>query len=295
MPPLTLRAPAKVNLFLAVTGRRPDGFHELVSVVAPLGLADTLEAAPAATTTLVCDDPAVPRDGTNLVLRAAELFRRETGWDGGVAFTLSKRIPAGAGLGGGSSDGVAALRALNTLAEPARRLPPAGLARLAAELGSDCPLFLVDGPAVLRGRGERVEPLPPPGGARLAGRRLLLFKPGFGISTPWAFARLAAGAPASYCPAGDAEAWLSRWLADPGAPAEALVRNTMEPPAFAKFPALPALLDQLRRTAGVTAGMSGSGSACFALLPEGVDAAPLAAAVRAAWGASAFVVETRIA
>ena len=295
MPPLVLAAPAKVNLLLAITGRRPDGFHDLVSVVATLDLADTLEAVPAAAMALTCDDPQLPAGADNLVLRAAAAFQRETGWAGGVAFRLHKRIPAGAGLGGGSSDAVAALRALNELAPPERRLGRPGLTRLAAELGSDCPLFLADGPVVLRGRGERVEPLLPAEAARLRGRRLLVFKPAFGIATPWAYARLAAGAPGSYWPAADAEAWLARWRADPAAPAEALLRNSMEAPAFAKFPALPELLARLRAATGLEGRMSGSGSACFALLPEAQPAAPLVDLVRAGWGPSAFVAEARIA
>lgn len=295
MSTLVLAAPAKVNLLLAITGRRTDGFHDLVSVVATLDLADTLEAKPAAEMSLACDDAELPAGADNLVLRAAAAFRRETGWVGGVAFRLSKRIPAGAGLGGGSSDAVAALRALNQLAPPDLRLDLPGLTRLAAELGSDCPLFLADGPVVLRGRGERVEPLLPTEAARLRGRRLLVCKPAFGIPTPWAYARLAAGAPGSYWPAAEAEAWLARWRADPAAPAEALLRNTMEGPAFAKFPALPELLARLKAAAGVAGRMSGSGSACFAFLPEGMPVAPLVGLVRSCWGPSAFVTEARIA
>lgn len=295
MSTLVLAAPAKVNLLLAITGRRADGFHDLVSVVATLDLADTLEAKPAAEMSLACDDAELPAGADNLVLRAAAAFRRETGWVGGVAFRLSKRIPAGAGLGGGSSDAVAALRALNQLAPPDLRLDLPGLTRLAAELGSDCPLFLADGPVVLRGRGERVEPLLPTEAARLRGRRLLVCKPAFGIPTPWAYARLAAGAPGSYWPAAEAEAWLARWRADPAAPAEALLRNTMEGPAFAKFPALPELLARLKAAAGVAGRMSGSGSACFAFLPEGMPVAPLVGLVRSCWGPSAFVTEARIA
>ncbi|MFM9092419.1 MAG: 4-(cytidine 5'-diphospho)-2-C-methyl-D-erythritol kinase, partial [Verrucomicrobiota bacterium] len=112
-------------------------------------------------------------------------------------------------------------------------------------------------------------------------------KPAFGIPTPWAYARLAAGAPGSYWPAAEAEAWLARWRADLAAPAEALLRNTMEGRAFAKFPALPELLARLKAAAGVEGRMSGSGSACFAFLPEGMPVAPLVDLVRTGWGSSA--------
>ena len=201
----------------------------------------------------------------------------------------------GAGLGGGSSDGAAALRALNRLVGSERALPADVLAGLAAELGSDCPLFLRGGLVVMRGRGERVEPLPEEASRRLRGRRVLIFKPGFGISTPWAYGRLAAAAPRSYLPVAEAETRLAAWISAPAAPAEAIGYNNMEPPAFAKFVALPVLVEQLRREFGVAPRMSGSGSACFLLLKEETDAGRLTATIREAWGASAFVVEARIA
>ena len=164
----TIFSPAKINLFLAITGRQADGFHGLVSVVAPVAFGDTLHVrhrsqepgagCREAEFTLGCDDPDLPTDESNLVLRAARAFAKATGWRGEVNFRLEKRIPVSAGLGGGSSNAVAALRALNGIA--GKPLDAARLAELAAELGSDCPLFLHDGPVVMRGRGERVEPLP---------------------------------------------------------------------------------------------------------------------------------------
>lgn len=295
MEPFTIAAPAKLNLFLAVTGRRPDGFHNLVSLVVTLDFGDTLRVEPAARMELVCDDPSVPADGTNLVLKAAEAFVKSTGWKGGARFTLEKRVPAGAGLGGGSSDAAAALLALNRMAGEAFALNETRLAEVAASVGSDCPLFLAGGPLVMRGRGERLEALPTLAVGRLAGRRVLVFKPGFGIATPWAYGRLAAGAPGSYLAADEAEARLRVWIDDAGAPAERLLFNSMEPPAFRKFPALPLLLEELRGEFGFAVGMSGSGSACFALLPEGADAAPAMGRVRLEWGGSAFVREARIA
>jgi 4-diphosphocytidyl-2-C-methyl-D-erythritol kinase len=294
MSVVSIFAPAKLNLFLAITGRRADGFHDLVSVAAPVTWGDTLavEARADGGFSLACDDPAVPRDSTNLVLRAAELFRGATGSAGGAHFVLTKRIPMGAGLGGGSSDGAMALLALNRLAgEP---LTPGQLAALAAQLGSDCALFLRGGPVAMRGRGERVEPLPAGAGARLSGRRVLIFKPAFGIATPWAYGRLAAGAPDSYLPAAEAEARLAEWLGEGGAPAEALLFNSMEPVAFAKFVALPALLERLRARFGLAARMSGSGSACFALLKEDTPVNGVADTIREAWGASSVAVEARL-
>ena len=294
MSRLSVFAPAKINLFLAVTGRRTDGFHDLVSVVAPLDFGDTVHVEPEETFSLRCDAPDVPCDETNLVLKAARAFAAAVpDWRGGAAFSLEKRIPMGAGLGGGSSDAVAALRALNKLAgEP---LSFAALGQLAAQLGSDCPLFLAGGPVVMRGRGERVEPLPETAARRLAGRQLLLFKPEFGISTPWAYAQLAAEAPGNYLPAAEAEERLAAWLREASAPAEALLFNNMERAAFAKHLGLPTLLDDLRARYGIAPRMSGSGSACFAFLNADTPTREVTAHIRRSWGESAFVARAQLA
>lgn len=293
MSAVAVISPAKLNLFLAVTGRRADGYHDLVSLVAPLDWGDRLEASPAADFTLECSDPAVPVDGTNLVLRAARLFRERTGWTGGAHFVLQKRIPMGAGLGGGSSNGGAALRLLNQLAgEP---LDAGELMQLAADVGSDCPLFLAGGPCLMRGRGDRVEVLPSATADRLRGRAVLLFKPSFGVATGPAYARLARAAPGSYLPEAEAEARLSAWLDQPDRLLEDLLFNSFEPAIFSKFVALPALLAELRERHGVQAAMSGSGSACFVLPSEARAGEALTAAIREAWGPAALVVATRLA
>lgn len=289
-----LPAPAKINLFLAITGRRPDGYHDLLSVAAPLVWGDSLSVEIGGDVfSVTCDDPAVPTDVSNLVIKAAEAFVRATGWQGGARFAIAKRIPAGAGLGGGSSDAVTALMALNAAA--GGPLDAAGLTQAASSIGSDCALFLSRSPVVMRGRGERVEPLPAEAYSRIRGMRILIFRPAFAISTPWAYGRLAAESPRGYLSPSRAEARLATWLSASGSPAEELMFNSMERPAFAKFPALPALLELLRYRFGIAARMSGSGSACFALLHENQDARPLESAIREAWGASALVIDTRIA
>src|SRR6478736_5716932 len=293
-------SPAKLNLFLAVTGRRADGFHDLVSVVAPLTFGDELVAEVRdgrrelgdGRFSLSCDHPDVPVDGSNLVLKAAEAFAVATGWKGAAHFRLTKRIPVGAGLGGGSSNAAAALRALNRLT--GGLLDEAQLAGVAATLGSDCALFLRDAPVVMRGRGERVELLPAQAGARLCGRLVLLFKPSFGISTPWAYQRMIARG-SDYVPAAEAERRLAAWIGGK-APAEALLANNMEPAAFEKYLALPLMLQRLRHTFGVTAGMSGSGSACFALLEDAEEVAAVASltrVIRECWGDVTFVQSAR--
>jgi 4-diphosphocytidyl-2-C-methyl-D-erythritol kinase len=291
---LSIFSPAKINLFLAVTGRRADGYHDLVSVVAPVEFGDTLriEAGAGGEFALECDDATVPAGEDNLVLRAARLFAEKTDWGGGAKFFLEKRIPMGAGLGGGSSNAVAALRGLNSLAgEP---LGSAELAAVAARLGSDCALFLPGGPVVMRGRGERIETLSTETAARLRGQRVLIFKPGFSIGTPWAYAQLAARGEKNYLPVAEAEARLAAWLGDAKVPAESLLFNSFERPAFWKFPALPVLLDTLGEEFGLSARLSGSGSACFALLPAGTAVEAVKSRIREAWGAAAWMVETRI-
>ncbi|HWA85444.1 MAG TPA: 4-(cytidine 5'-diphospho)-2-C-methyl-D-erythritol kinase [Opitutus sp.] len=293
---VTVPAPAKVNLFLAVTGRRADGFHELVSVVAPLVWGDELkvetrDAKRGSGDALECDSTEVPVDDANLVLRAAREFRAATGWSGAAAFSLKKRIPVGAGLGGGSSDAAAALRGLNEIA--GRPLAEERLAAVAAKVGSDCALFLCGGPVAMRGRGERVGKLAEKAKARVSGRRVLVFKPAFGISTAWAYRRLAESRAAGVDPA-EAEARLAKWAGGEAA-AEELIFNSLERPAFGKFPALPLMLERLRRDFGLAAGMSGSGSACFVLLRDDSPVEAMTAAIRRAWGNSSFVVETRLA
>ncbi|MEO7412827.1 MAG: 4-(cytidine 5'-diphospho)-2-C-methyl-D-erythritol kinase [Opitutaceae bacterium] len=290
----TFFAPAKLNLFLAVTGRRPDGFHDLVSLVAPVTWGDTLRVEPTpGDFSLECDHPEVPCDETNLVLKAARAFRTTSGWEGGARFFLEKRIPVGAGLGGGSSDAATALRALNELS--GGRLTPAALEKVAAEVGSDCPLFLRAGPVMMRGRGEQIEALSARTAERLRGRRVLIFKPAFGISTPWAYARLASDPAKNYLPPAPAEAKLAGWVKDEQSLLADLLFNSFELPVFSKHVALPTLLVDLRKRFGLQPGMSGSGSACFACLPDDAPVPEIVATIRTAWGNPAFAVETRLA
>ena len=320
---VSIFSPAKINLYLAVTGRRADGYHDLVSLVAQLDFGDELEAevrgqrtADGPQFSLECNDPAVPVDESNLVLKAARAYAAATGWPARPAptfakasagrqgrpdrvhFKLTKRIPPGAGLGGGSSNAVATLRALNQLA--GGRLAEARLAEVATSLGSDCALFLSRAPAVMRGRGERIERLAAESVRRLAGRRVLLFKPGFAISTAWAYGRMASASDQAtkdrgpvYLPEAEAEKRLGAWQQG-GAPAEEILFNNMEGVAFEKFVALPVLLGRLREEFGLMPRMSGSGSACLALLGDDFVTAPLIGRIRQCWGPAAFVQEARI-
>ena len=160
MPTVEKFSPCKVNLMLAILGPRPDGFHELLSLVAPTKFGDILTAETAAGKTcdsLECNMEGVPTDSSNLVIKAAELFRQKTGLKTYFNFRLEKRVPAGAGLGGGSSNGASALLAVNELCGTPLQIKD--LESIAAQMGSDCPLFLTQTPVVMRGRGEKVYPL----------------------------------------------------------------------------------------------------------------------------------------
>lgn len=182
--PLTLEAPAKINLFFEVQGKRNDNYHEIVSVAVPIQLWDTL-------TFETTDTPAiqfecvggkeVPLDDTNLVVRAVKNIQRRYNVRNGAAITLTKRIPSQAGLGGGSSDAVAALR----LACRGWNLNVSDteFLSMAAEIGSDCPIFLHDVPTISTGRGEQIRPLPP-----IAPLWFVLLKPTEGLSTASVYA-----------------------------------------------------------------------------------------------------------
>lgn len=155
---LTLAAYAKLNLTLEVLGKRPDGYHEVRSVLQTVDLHDTLSLAAAPSLQLHCDQPELQGED-NLVLKAARLLRESAGDVPGASITLTKRIPIAAGLGGGSSDAAATLVGLSRLWNLG--LPTGDLAPLAAQLGSDVPFFLHGGTALVEGRGEVVVPLPP--------------------------------------------------------------------------------------------------------------------------------------
>jgi 4-diphosphocytidyl-2-C-methyl-D-erythritol kinase len=291
MESLTLHSPAKINLMLAVHGRREDGFHALTSLVATLGFGDTLEVAVnhAATDRLSCSDPVVPPGDGNLVLRAAEAFRRASSSKVYFDFDLEKRIPVGAGLGGGSSNAAVALNAMNQLS--GKPLKHDALIQLSAELGSDCPLFIDSVPTIMTGRGEILSPLESKLIELLRGQKLVLFKPPFSINTAWAYRQLIESQPSAYTSEQEARTRLAEFAQ--GESASALLFNTFEPCVGRKYLAIPCLLEQLRKR-GHSCLMSGSGSCCFALVADSNEAESIQQLCRQAWGDEIFFVETLI-
>src|SRR6266404_7264211 len=178
-------APAKINLSLKILSRREDGFHEIETLITPITLCDEMTLDKRVSSSGIefhCDDPSVPKGNDNLVVRAANLFFETTKLTQGVSIGLKKKIPHGAGLGGGSSDAASALLALNELFET--KLPREALAKMGETIGSDVPFFIFQSAAMCEGRGEVVTPL------KLQERlSILLFKPDFAVPTAWAYSR----------------------------------------------------------------------------------------------------------
>jgi len=252
-----VRALAKLNLDLRVLGKRPDGYHELRTIFQTISLADTLDIAftPGRKTAIQLEDSAAIPD--NLVARAAVMVLKATRATGSVAMRLVKRVPMGAGLGGGSSDAAAVLLALPVLTGRPLDLPK--LAELGQQLGSDVPFFLLGGTAVGVGRGTELFPLPD--GPAQNG---LVVAPGVHVNTAQAFRDLS--------PRLTSESQENKifsfqshvWGQSVGAPP----RNDFEEVVFQQHPSLAAIKKRLLRAGASVALMTGSGSALFGLFPD---------------------------
>ncbi len=261
---------AKVNLTLQVTGRRPDGYHELTSLVVFAEVGDALRLAVADDLSLTiegCFAPALQGAADNLVLRAAEALRRRAGIRAGAAMILTKNLPVASGIGGGSADAAAALRGLMRLWGVS--LPQADLAALALTLGADVPVCLRGAAMVMSGIGERLTPIP-----ALPPLWLLLVSPGVPVSTAAVFGalegRFSTLAEPQLPPLGLAP--LIDWLA--------ARRNDLEAPARRLAPAVDQVLAALaRQPACLLARMSGSGATCFGLFEKEADAQQAAAEI----------------
>jgi len=286
---LTAFSPAKINLYLRITGKRPDGYHDLETVMLPLDFGDEIvcQLRPAGLS-LECDNATLPTDDRNLALRAARQLVERCGVKQGAHLILRKRTPLAAGLGGGSSNAAIVLATLNKLWQ--LNVPPAILHELAAGLGSDINFFLAGRTALCRGRGEQVEPVP----SRLSAT-VLLINPGFGISTKWAYeswAKAAAVLTAEPPPV----TLLTRALAeDDLAGAAAALFNSLEAPSVGKFPVLELLKDALRAHGAAGAMMSGSGATVFGLFAKASDAVGAAAQIRTEFGPSLWTRVTKCA
>ncbi len=253
---MQVSAPAKINLSLKVLRRRDDRFHEIETLIAPISLCDEIKIDKINSGKEIefhCDDPSVPPDEDNLVVRAATNFFAATKLIPAVSIELKKKIPHGAGLGGGSSDAATTLLALNRLFET--NLARDELAELGSAIGSDVPFFIFESAALCRGRGELVTPIQLP--EQLS---ILLLKPSFGIAAEWAY---------------------SHWQDSREVPgvsyatqefAGQTFMNDLERPVFEKFVFLAQLKMWLLRQPEVgVALLSGSGSTVFAVMRPHVD------------------------
>jgi 4-diphosphocytidyl-2-C-methyl-D-erythritol kinase len=261
-------APAKLNLGLRIVGRRADGLHELESVFVPLDLADELEVGvdPAGSASVELEVAGaggeVPADARNLAARAARAFLEAAGVRARVRIALRKRVPAAAGLGGGSSDAAAVLRALSA------RFPgtvgPAELAALALALGADVPFFLDARPALVSGVGERRAELP----GRLPALAVLLGNPGTPLATASVFAAYAAAGRPHSPPGRLLDAWRAALAGGPeGLPErlDGLLANDLEPAAEALCPGLAPVRAALRAAGALAVGLSGSGATLYGI------------------------------
>jgi 4-diphosphocytidyl-2-C-methyl-D-erythritol kinase len=269
---LTLEALAKVNRSLVVLGQRTDGYHEIDTLFQTIDIADELRFDEDDRLTLSIAGSAVPADERNLVLRAARALLKRARTSHGARLHLSKRIPVGAGLGGGSADAAATLMGLDVLW--GLGLSEAELREVAASIGSDVAFFLCGGRARGTGRGERIEPLPDE-----RDESIVLLLPPFGMPTPEVYGALGADP--------------LRELRPPRIPTGVMPdRNDLEVAADRLRPELRTLREDLRAAGAATSRLSGSGSTVYGVFPTAAEARRAAAALDGRCGARARVSRT---
>ena len=260
---MRLFAPAKVNLNLRVTGRRDDGYHLLDTLMVPISLGDDVEIAradgPPGSVTLAVDDPDVPPGEENTVHRAARGFHERTGCRDAVSVTIRKRIPMGAGLGGGSTDAAAALRGLNDLLGGG--LSTEDLQAVAVSVGADVPFFIRGEAARARGIGEDLSPVGP-----LPRLWMVVLFPNFAVSTAWVYRnfRFKLTKPSN-------NNNLFEKMDTPDEVAQVMV-NDLETVTIGRYPRIARLKDRLNESGAIGSLMTGSGSAVFGLFADEADA-----------------------
>ena len=256
-------APAKINLGLIITGKRADGYHNILSVFQTVGLCDTLRLSSTGSARLTCDSQDVPAGPENLVFKAEELFCSQFGVNNRAYFTLEKSIPVGGGLGGGSSDAAAALRGLRTLY--GIEAENAALKDIAAALGSDIPFLVTGGTAVVSGRGEVIREVQLP-----FNFSYVLVFPGFGVATAWAYSQVS-----MYGERSDEYNAMTEKLLDgtlSGDEFSSALHNDFEPAVFAGYPVLGDIKQRLLELGASGAMMTGSGSTILGIFDDNEEA-----------------------
>lgn len=256
-----IKTPAKLNIRLKVTGRRPDGYHELVSVMVPIDLFDLLEIRATRTggIELACSGLPVPRDESNLIIKAARSFFLKTGHQEGVSIRLVKSIPVAAGMGGGSSDAAATLLTLNEMR--GRPLSKEALHDMALRLGADVPFFLYCRPSLARGIGDILEPLP--GWPKLW---YVVVTPRLQISTSWVFERLKLE-----LTTGEYD-YINKHLGNNPTVILPILENDLEKVTLASFPIIETIKRRLVEAGAEGALMTGSGPSVFGVFRSSSEA-----------------------
>ncbi|NIG56263.1 4-(cytidine 5'-diphospho)-2-C-methyl-D-erythritol kinase [Chitinophaga sp. Cy-1792] len=245
----------KINLGLNITAKRPDGFHDLETIFYPVPVKDALEVLAAPSVRFESSGIPIPGDAdSNLCLKAYYLLKQDFPEIAPVQIHLHKHIPIGAGLGGGSSDAAFVLKLMNDKLQLG--LDTAALINYAAQLGSDCPFFILNEPCFATGRGEILEPV----ALDLSGYSMLLVYPGIHVNTGWAFRQLTPQAPKHS---------LKELVQLPVAEWRGKITNDFELPVFESYPVIGQIKERMYNSGAVHASMSGSGSAVLGIFPKG--------------------------
>jgi 4-diphosphocytidyl-2-C-methyl-D-erythritol kinase len=256
MNTLVIPSPAKINLFLKVLGKRPDGYHDIVTLLSPISLFDIVILAfhqPA--TSVECPHPKVPEDKQNLAYRAASLFFDAASIDDGVSIFIDKKIPVAAGLGGGSSNAAAVLLGLNQ--HYGFPLDARQLSEIAVAVGADVPFFLLRGAAIARGIGDRLEAY-----KCLPRKSVLLVCPTYEVSTEWVYKNL--NLALTNCE----KSFKYRYFQEDFSKVGDLLCNDLEQVTASKFPEIKTIERSLLDLGAETALMSGSGPSVFGLFTD---------------------------
>ncbi|MBT7302673.1 MAG: 4-(cytidine 5'-diphospho)-2-C-methyl-D-erythritol kinase, partial [Victivallales bacterium] len=282
---VTRQIPGKINLFLDVLGKRPDGYHELRTIFLPVSNPIdevTVGELDQPGLDVTCEHPAVPEGEANVCWQAAQEFAEATGVEPRWHISITKRIPVAAGMGGGSADAAATLLALNELC--GNCLPTETLHGLAAGIGADVPFFLDPVPALGEGIGDRLRPVP-----LACNLSLVLVNPGFPVPVSWSYGNLDR---VPRPPAPDSDALLAAMATGDFAGIASGVYNALEYAVRDKFPLVGMLREAMLAAGCATVAASGSGPTLFGLV-EG-DPEPMAATVRAEYGDDLWVQATQV-
>ncbi|MBC7190281.1 4-(cytidine 5'-diphospho)-2-C-methyl-D-erythritol kinase [Candidatus Aerophobetes bacterium] len=259
MKKITVRAPAKINFYLDILGKRKDSYHEIESLVQSVSLYDIihLEKTKDKKIEVSCNYPALPENYDNLVYKAAKLFFEIAGITCGIRIKVEKRIPLGAGLGGGSTDAAATLLGLNLLFETDIPLP--NLVKESSKLGSDVPFCILRGTAVIKGRGERVYPLP-----SIKDGWIVIVYPGVSVSTSWVYAQISQQLTSCKKKGKLNITELRRKIKSEGITAVInLLYNKLEEVTALRLPVIKKIKEEFKKAGARGALMSGSGSSVF--------------------------------